>query len=79
MKSRIGLNPLSDHSLENLLGAKDRLTKIELALQAELLLRIISSKAGYNPERLIKTCAKVIFYSERLQGELRERLKNEVI
>ena len=76
-KSRLGLNQLTDHSIENLLGAKDRLSKIELALQAEVLLKIISTGEGYDPERLVKSCIKVIGYSERLPQDLRDKLKNE--
>ena len=78
VKIRLGLSQLADHSLENLLGARDKLSKIELALQAELLHKIISKGTGYNPERLVAATVKVISYSERLEPQLGERFKNEI-
>ena len=78
LKVRLRLNQLSDYSLENLLGAKDKLKKVELALQAELLLKITSHRNGYHPETLVQACAKVISYSERLEPDLKERFKNEI-
>ena len=77
LKRRIGLNQLTDISIDNLLGAKDRLSKIELALQSELLLRIISSSERYNPEVLVKASARLIYHSEVLSRELKEKLKAE--
>ena len=76
-KIRLGLNQLTELNIDNLLGAKDRLNKIELALHAELLLRLISASDGYDPERLVNSSIKVIGYSERLAPELREKFKNE--
>ena len=39
-KLRLNLQPLSDMSIENLLGAKDRVNRLELTLNAELHLYI---------------------------------------
>ena len=78
MKSRLGLNPLTDHSIENILGAKDRLGKIELALQAELLLRLTSNSETYVPEVLVKASAKLIYHSEKITPELKEQLRVEL-
>ena len=76
-KLRIGLKQLSDLTLENILGAKDRLNKLELALQAELLLKIISTSEKYIPESLVKSSIKLISYCERLDQVTYEKLKNE--
>ena len=78
LKVRLGLTRLTDHTIENLLGAKDKLCKIEFALQAELLLKIISKSEGCNPERLVAMCTKVISYSERMNPELMVKFKNEM-
>ena len=78
LRARLGLNRLTDHSFENILGAKDKLTKVELALQAEVLLRIISSQESYNPESLIKASTKVIYHSERLSRDLKNIFTNEL-
>ena len=77
IKTWIGLHQLSDSSIENILGAKDRLNKIELALQAELLLRIISNSERYTLEVLVKASARLIYHSEKLSPVLKEKLKNE--
>ena len=78
IKPRLGLNQLSDLSIENLLGAKDRLNKIELALQAEVLLKLISNGDRYEPKRLVNSSLKVISYCERLDADMLGKLKNEL-
>ena len=78
LKIRIGLNQLSDHSIENILGAKDKIDKIELALQSELLLRLISTGEEYDPKRLILASLKVIAHSEKLVPDLKTRIFNEI-
>ena len=78
IKPRLGLNQLSDLSIENLLGAKDRLNKIELALQAEVLLKLISNGDRYEPKRLVNSSLKVISYCERLEADMLGKLKNEL-
>ena len=77
-KVRIGLSRLTDHSLENILGTKDTLTKLELTLQAELLLRITSTSEGYDPSQLVKASVKLIYHSENLNPDIRERLRREI-
>ena len=62
--------------MENLLGAKDRLNKIELTLQAELVHRLTSTDAKFNPKELVKRIVKFIGYSERLSPEQKERFNN---
>ena len=76
IKGRVGLNQLSDSTIENILGAKDRLSKIELALQAEVLLRIISSSERYIPDVIVKASVRLIYHSEKLNPELKEKLKD---
>ena len=78
-KLRLGLNQLSDYSLENILGAKDKLSQIELALQAELLLKIISTSDTYDPKRLVKSSLKTISYCERLDPAMHDSFRNEIL
>ena len=79
MKVRIGLKQLTDLSIENLLGAKDKLSKIELALNAELLHRLSAmGSAEYCPNQMVRAAIKLIRCCEPLTSELLERFK-EVI
>ena len=50
-KREIGLSNLTDLSIENLIRAKDKLSKVELALQAELIHKLTSTAWGPVPER----------------------------
>ena len=70
-KREMGLSNLTDLSLENMIGAKDMVNKIELALQAELIHRLTSKNDKYCPRVLVKTVVKFIGYSERLKPELK--------
>ena len=79
-KRLLNLTSLTDKSVENLIGAKERLNKIELALQAEVLLRLTSKGEGYCPNQLIKAAIALVLHSENLNDELRnnfERYKAE--
>ena len=79
LKVRIGLKQLTDLSIENLLGAKDKLSKIELALNAELLHRLSAmGSAEYCPNQMVRAAIKLIRCCEPLTSELLERFK-EVI
>ena len=75
IKRRLKLSNLSDLTIENLVGAKDRLTKIELALQAELIIKLTSRNEQYCPEQLAKSAVMLVCNSERLQGEIKEEFK----
>ena len=77
-KRYLGLNTLMDRSIESLLGAKGRPNKIELALNAELLLKLTSRGEGYNPEQLVKSVVKLIGSSEKLDQAMREKFKSYV-
>ena len=72
-KLNLTLNVLSDLTIENLIGAKENLNNIELALQAELIHRLTSRNVRYQPKDLVKTVVRYIGYSERLSRELKER------
>ena len=77
-KRSLRLNTLTDLSLENLIGAKDRVNKIELALQAELIHRLTSRNITYHPRALVKEVLKLIAHSERLSEDLKIRF-DEII
>ena len=72
-KADIGLTSLSDFSIENLVGAKDNLSKIELTLQAELLHRLTSLNKISCPNRLVKAVIKFIGLSEKLEPDLKAK------
>ena len=72
-KLSLDLNNLSDLSLANLVGAKDRLGKLELTLQAELTHRLTSFNVKYCPKELVKRAIKFIGYSERLNAEQKRK------
>ena len=75
IKSELNLSPLTDLTLENLVGAKDRLSKIELALNAELILKLTSRSEGYCPEQVVRATIQLIGNSEYLKPELRNNLR----
>ena len=78
-KSRLGLNPLSDLSIENLLGAKDRQTKLELALGAELLHRLSAfGDKDYCPNLMVKMVLTTIGHCENLDPDLQRRFKEMI-
>ena len=71
-KVKLGYSRLTDSSIESVLGLKERISKIELALHAELILKLTSSSEPYCPERLVKATVKLIGYSERLDPALKQ-------
>ena len=76
VKSRLGLNMLSDLTTENMLGAKDRLSKLEFALNAELLHKLTSKGSDrYCPEILVKSAIKIIQTCENMQPQMKESLR----
>ena len=72
-KVKLGFPRLTDTSIESVLGLKDRIGKIELALHAELILKLTSISESYCPVRLVKAAVKLIGYSERLDPALKSR------
>ena len=77
-KAVLNLNTLTDLTIENLIGAKENVNKIEHALQAELIHRLTSINVSYCPRRLVKTVIQFVGYTERLNAESKE-LFNEAI
>ena len=75
-KRKLNLNNLSDLSIENLIGAKDRLNKIELALQAELILKLTSKSDTYFPEQMVRSTIMMVFNSEKLNDEMKAEFNN---
>ena len=73
IKMELGLNQLSDLSLENLVGAKDRINKVELALQAELIHKLTTKSDGYCPTQLARAAVLLVCNSEKLKPGLKER------
>lgn len=63
-------------TIENILGAGERIDKISLALQAELLLRLSTKSDGYCPQQIAKAATKLVFSSETLSNEKLELYKN---
>ena len=77
MKIRLGLNILTDLTLENLLGTKDKLTNLELAMQAELIHKLITfGGKEYNAKVLVKSVLMVILTGEKLTSEQRTLFKS---
>ena len=75
-KTALDMNSLSDLTLENLIGAKDRLNKLELALQAELLIKLTSKGEGYCPKQLVESTLKMIENNEKLNDEKRNQFRS---
>ena len=50
--------------------------KIELALQAELLLKLTTKGDGYCPNQLAKAAVMLVCHSEKLDPHLKEKFEN---
>ena len=72
IKARLDLPILSDLSIENLLGAKDKIEKIELAMKAEFIHKLMS-KGGteHCAKQKVKAVLKVIMVGETLETDVR--------
>ena len=75
-KTVIGLDNLSDRSINSILGAKGRPNKIELALNAELILKLTTRGEGYDPQQTVRSVVKLIGNSENLEAEIRDKFKS---
>ena len=74
----MGLQPLNQVTLENVLGAGPAQTpeKIALTLRAELASRLITiGGSTYCPNALIRACVKTIYTVENLNQDSRDKLK----
>ena len=72
-RSAIGISILNDFTIENLLGAQDRLDKISLTINAEIIHRLTSKGEGYCSRQLVKSSLKLIRHSEHLTLEQRDK------
>ena len=75
-KLRLNRCPLTDGSIESLLGITDNLNKLELALNAELLLKLSTRSEVYCPKALVKSVLKFISYAEKLGTEMKTKFDN---
>ena len=57
------------------MGAKDKLSKIELALNAELILKLTSKGEGYSSSQLVRSTLQLIGNSERMNQDLRNKFR----
>ena len=73
IRADLGLRTLSALTLENLVGAGDRLNNVELAMQAELIHKLTTKGEGYCPKQLAKAAVLLVGNSEKLQPNLREK------
>ena len=76
-KERVGLRAQVDLTIENVIGAKDPVNKIELALNAELIHKLTSVSEHPSPERLVRSVIKLISYSEYLSIDLKAAFERE--
>ena len=77
--TELGLKPLRVINIENILGAGEDLTKIELAIVAELALKLAAgNRHSSNVVSLIQGCLKMIAIGEKLPSDLRLRILTEV-
>ena len=71
------MKSLNDINLENILGAGEALTKIELALVAELALRLAAgNRQSNNPIAIVQSCLRMIAIGEKLPSDLRNKILN---
>ena len=75
IKNKLDLNPLTDLTIESVLGLKDRLSKIELALQAEVIIKLTSKSEGYCPKQLAKAAVLLVLNSEHFTPDLNAKFK----
>ena len=75
-KQALGLQAMTDFSIENLLGAKDRMNKVELAINAEVLHKLTSRGDRYCPDQVVKAALKLISNSEPMAPELKRSFKD---
>ena len=69
---KLKLTPLSNYTLENVLGAGLRRNKLELALQLELLLRLSTKSEQYNADQLAKSTLTFVCNAEHLNEATKE-------
>ena len=78
LKNRAGLSTLTAITLENVLGADENTSKLELALQAELIHKLTSRGKIHSPLLLARTVANIIANAEPLALEVLNTLKRVI-
>ena len=73
IKDRLNLTRLSDTTMENLVGAKEEVSNLELALQAELILKLSTKHDGYCPEQLVRAAVLLVCNSEKLNPDVKNK------
>ena len=73
IRTNLGLNTLTALTLDNIVGAKDRLNKFELAMNAELIHKLTTKGDGYCPRQLAKAAVLLVGNCEELHPELKEK------
>ena len=72
---QLGLDPLREITVENILGAGDEtFSKLALTLRAELVSRLMTKGSIYNPLEIVKASLKTINKVEKLSKEQTEKL-----
>ena len=71
-KLKLKLTPLSNYTLVNVLGAGLRRTKLELAIQLELLLRLSTKSEQYKADQLAKSTLTFVCNAEHLNEATKE-------
>ena len=75
----LGFDALTDFSYETILGVKQKLSKVELALNAELLHRLTTFGGNdYCPNQMVKAVIRMIGNCEPLDLEIRNRFKEMI-
>ena len=73
----LGLSEVGNLTVENILGAGEQLTKIDLAIRAELTIRLASgNNIGSCPNVIVTNALKMIALGENLPLELRRAFQN---
>ena len=74
-----GMKEVGQLTIENILGAGVHLTKIDLAIRAELTLRLASGNTNIDcPVATVKNALKMIAIGENLPSELQRAIKNYI-
>ena len=75
--SDLGLTPLRNINLENIMGAGDNLSKIELAIVSELALRLASGNVNATcPLTLVRNTLRTVAIGEKMATDLRRTMLN---
>ena len=74
-RDHLQINSPGTLTLANLVGAGDRLDKLSLALQAELLIKLSGKSDGYCPLQIARSTIQMVLNCERLGDDQLELYK----